>query len=92
MNNEECKLRLQIANVNSNKPIFYPFSIRTSKCSGNFNNINNPYTKLCIPHVAETLNMKVFNLISRTNETRDREWYETCKYKCGLDASICNNK
>ena len=28
----------------------------------------------------------------RTNETRHRKWHETCKCKCRLDASICNNK
>ena len=43
MKNQECKARLQVVNVNSNNPIFYPFSIKTSKCSGNCNNINNPY-------------------------------------------------
>ena len=41
MKNQECKSRLQVINVNSNNPIFYPFSIKTSKCSGNCNNINN---------------------------------------------------
>ena len=35
MNNQICKARPQIVNVNSNNPIFYPFSIKTSKCSGN---------------------------------------------------------
>ena len=34
----------------------------------------------------------VFNLMSRTNETRHTEWYETCKCKCRLDGSLCNNK
>ena len=34
MKNQECKVRPEIINVNSNEPIFYPFSIRTSKCSG----------------------------------------------------------
>ena len=43
MKNQECKARLQVVNVNSNNPIFYPFSIKTSKCSGSCNNINNPY-------------------------------------------------
>ena len=46
INNQECKVRPEIVNVNSNKPIFYPFSIRTSKCSESCNNINNPYAKL----------------------------------------------
>ena len=43
---KECKTRLQVININSNNPIFYPFSINTSKCSGNFNNINYPYAKI----------------------------------------------
>ena len=31
MNNQECKVRSEIVNVNSNEPLFYPFSIKTSK-------------------------------------------------------------
>ena len=73
-------------------PVFYHFSIKTSKCSGSCNNINNLYAKLCVPDVVKYLNVKVFNLMSRTNETRHIEWYETCKCKCRLDASVCNNK
>ena len=30
--------------------------------------------------------------MSRTNETRQIEWYETCKRKCRLDGSVCNNR
>ena len=41
--NQECKTRPQVVNVNSNNPIFYPFSVKTNKCSGNCNNINDPY-------------------------------------------------
>ena len=67
MNNQECKVRPKIVNVNSNDPIFYPFSIRTSKCSGSCNNINDPHAKLCVPNVIKKLNVKVFNLLSRTN-------------------------
>ena len=40
----------------------------------------------------KNLNVKVFNLMSRTNETRRIRWHETCKCKCRLDASLCNNK
>ena len=28
----------------------------------------------------------------RTNKTRHIKWHETCKCKCRLDASVCNNK
>ena len=51
MSNQECKVRLEIVNVNSNEPVFYPFSIKTSKCSGGCNNINDPNANLCVPDV-----------------------------------------
>ena len=68
--NQECKLRPKIVDVNSNNPIFYPFSIKTNKYSGSCNNINNPYAKNCVSDMIKDLNVKVFNLMSRTNETR----------------------
>ena len=90
VNNQECKVRPQVVNVNSKEPVFFPYSIKTSKCS--CNNVNDPYAKLCVPDVAKNLNVRAFNLMSRTNETRHIEWHETCKCKCRLDASVCNNK
>ena len=92
MNNQECKVRPGIVNVNSNEPVFYPFSIKTSKCSRSCNNINDPYANLCIPDVVKNINIKGFNLMSRTNETRRIKWHETCKCKCRLDATVCNSK
>ena len=51
-----------------------------------------PYAKLCVSDVAKNLGVKVFNIISRTNETRHIKWHKTCKCKCKLDASVSNNK
>ena len=45
MSNQECKTRPQIVNVNRDEPVFFPFSIKTSKCSGSCNNTNYPYAK-----------------------------------------------
>ena len=47
---------------------------------------------MCVWNVVKSLNVKVFNLISRTNEARHIEWYETCKCECRLDVCVCNNK
>ena len=91
MNNQECKVRPEIVNVNSDEPVFYPFSIK-SKRSGSCNNINDPYAKLCAPDVVKNMNIKVFHLMSRTNETRHIKWHESCKCKYRLDASVCNSK
>ena len=44
--------------------------------------------------VLKQVNAEVVVIIpmSRTNETRHIKWHESCKCKCGLDASVCNNK
>ena len=59
MNNQECKVRPEIVNVNSDEPVFCPFSIKTSKCSGSCNNISDPYAKMCGPDVIKNTNVKV---------------------------------
>ena len=92
MNNQECKTGQQVVNVNGDEPVFFPFSIETSKCSGSCNNINYPYAKICVPDIVKNLNVKVFNLMSRTNETRHIEWHKTCKCECKFGANVCNNK
>ena len=79
MNDQECKIRLEIININNNEPLLYPYSINVNKCSGSCNNINDPHAKLCVPDVVKNMNVKVLNQISRTNETRHIKWHETCK-------------
>ena len=68
MKNQECKTRTQVINVNSSNLIFYPFGIKITKCSG-----------ICVPDIIKNLNIKLFNLMSRTNETRFIEWHEKCR-------------
>ena len=92
MSKEECKLRPEIVNIDSDEPTFYPYSLQINKCSGSCNDINGPYAKICIPNAGTNINLKVFNLIPRTNETRYIELHETCQSKGRLDASVCNNK
>ena len=92
MNNNECKKRPEIINVNTNEAVFYPFSITINKCKGSHNTINDPYANTCVPHTIRNINVKVFNLMSRTNQTRHIKWHKTCKCKCRLGAGVSNNK
>ena len=80
----------EIVNVISNEPVFFHFSIKTSKCSDNCNNTNDRYAKLCVPDVVKSKNIKVFNLMSRTNDTRHLNSMK--RVNVNLDASVCNNK
>ena len=77
MSNQEFKVRPEIINNNSDEPSIYPYIVKTSKCSGRCNNINDPYGKMCIPDIVKNINLKVFNLMLRTNETRYIKWHET---------------
>ena len=63
LKNQECKVRPKIIDVNSNNPIFYPFSIKIKKCSGTCNNISDPYARICVADTVKNLNAKVFNLM-----------------------------
>ena len=91
MKNQECKIRPKLIDGNTDKPLFYPFSIKVNKFGESCNSINDPCATLCVPDVAKTINVKVFNLMSRINETRHIIWNETCKYICRLSATVCNN-
>ena len=70
INNQGCRARPEVININSNKPLFCPYSILVNKCSSSCNNINDRIAKLYVPDVVKGINIKVFNPISRTNQTR----------------------
>ena len=88
MRNQECKTIPQVTNVNGDEPVFFPFSIEASKCSGSCDNSNYPYAQICVPDVVKNLNVKVFNLMSTTNKTRFIEWHEACKCECKFREDI----
>ena len=85
MNNQKCQVRPKIVDISSNSPMFYPFSIKINKCSGNCNNINNPYAKICVSDTVKDLNVRAFNLMSRTND-------KSCSIGEYLDYSSCKCK
>ena len=68
--NQKCMARPKIIDVNKNEIVFYPLCVKVNKCSGNCSNINDPMTKLCIPDIIKDMNISVFNMLARINETR----------------------
>ena len=90
--NEKYMSRPKIIDLNKNEPVFYPYSIKVNKCSGYCNNINDPMAKLCVPDIVRDMNIKVFNLLARINETRKIVWHETCKCVCRLTSAISNDR
>ena len=45
ISNQECKVKPEIININSNDPPFFPYKVNINKCSDSCNNISDPHTK-----------------------------------------------
>ena len=54
--------------------------------------ISNPYSRVCAPNIYKNVTLKVFDLTSWKNKTKQIKWHESCKCECRLDQIICNNK
>ena len=55
--NEHSEMQGKTANcnVNSDEPVFFPFSIKTNKCSSSCNSISDPYAKMYVPDVVKKM-------------------------------------
>ena len=58
INNQECKVRPEMININSNEHPFYPYIVKISKCSGSCNNINDLCARLCVPDAVKNMNVE----------------------------------
>ena len=68
-NNRPCQARPTLANKNSNEPLYYPFTVNVNICGESYNTIDDLYALVCVPDKAGNINVKVYDLISRVNET-----------------------
>ena len=89
MKNQECKAREVIVD---NKYMTYPYSIKVNRCNGNCNNITNPYSRVCVPDITKNVTLKIFDLMTLTNKTKQMIIHENCKCICRLDPIVCSNK
>ena len=90
--NQKCMNRPKIIETNPDEPVFFPYSIKINRFSGSCNNLNDPFAKLCVPDIVKNINVKVYNLMTRINETKNIVWHETCKCICRLSNKICNSR
>ena len=79
MSNQECKVTPEVIDINSNEPLLYPYSVFVNNCSGSCNNTNDNINNINNINVIKNIDVKVFNLMSRTNETHIK-WHENCKW------------
>ena len=63
---------------------YYPFMVNLERCNGSCNSLNDPSGRICVANKTEYINLNVFNMITRINET-------LTKGQCKLDGRKCNS-
>ena len=57
-------------NENSQEFHHYPFAVKFDRCVGSCNTLNDLSNKACVPNKTEDLNLSVFNMIARINQSK----------------------
>ena len=71
---------------------YFIHNVLANKCSGSCNTLDDPMARICVPNIIKNLNIKVYKLMMRLNETHNVLWHESCKCVCLLNSSVCNSK
>ena len=70
---------------------YYPYSVYLDKCKGSCNTLDDLSNKTCVSNKTEDLNLKVFNLITGTNESKKLTKHISYKCKCKFHGWKCNS-
>ena len=89
LKNPECKVREVVV---KSEHMTFSYDIKVNRCSGNCNSITNPYAKVCVPDIIKNVTVKMFDLMTLTNKTKQVIFHENCKCICRLDPIVCCKK
>ena len=70
---------------------FYPFAVKWNRSAGSCNTLNDLSNKVCIPNKIGDLNVNMFNMITRINESKTFTKHISCECSCKLDERKCNS-
>ena len=68
LNNEQCKIKPALIDLNPAELKYYPYTINLDKCNGSCNTLSEISDRICAPDKTENVNLNFFTLIARTNE------------------------
>ena len=68
----------------------YPFMVNVDRWSGSCNNLDDPAGRICVPNKTKGVNLSVFNMITRINETKKLTKDISCECKCKFNDRKCN--
>ena len=91
VNNDPCMTRPTLIDLNHVKFNYFPFMISLDKCNGSCNNsVDELSAKVYVPSKTKGVNVNVFNMITRMNETKTLVNYLSCTCECKFDSTAFN--
>ena len=74
LSNGKCMIQPTLINLHPNEYSqefhYYPFAVKLDRCVGSCNTLNDLSNKACVPNKTEDLNLSVFNMIARINQSK----------------------
>ena len=70
---------------------YYPFAVKLDRCVRSCNTLNDLSNKVCVPNKTESLNLSVFDMTTRINESKILTKHILCECKCRFDGKKCNS-
>ena len=70
---------------------YYPFAVKLNRCVESCNTLNDLSNKVCVPNKTEDLNLSMFNMITRINESKTLTKHISCDCKCKFVGKKCNS-
>ena len=59
--------------------------VNLDRCNGSCNTLNDLSSKICVPGNTEDVNLNVFNIVTRINESKSLIKHISCGCKCKFD-------
>ena len=95
LSNMKCMTQPFLINLHPNEYSqefhYYPFAVKLNRCVESCNTLNDLSNKVCVPNKTEDLNLRVFNMITRINESKTLTKHISCDCKCKFVGKKCNS-
>ena len=95
LRNQECEIQPTFISLHpieySQEFYYYPFTIKLEKCVGSCNTLKDLSNKEYVPNKTENLNLYVFNMVTRINESKTLTKQISCECKRKFDGKNCNS-
>ena len=95
LSNQNCMIQPILINLHPNEYNlgfqYYSFAVKLDRCAGSCNTINDVSNKACVLNKSEELNLSVFSMITRINESKTLSKHISCESKCKFDRKKSNS-